>query len=496
MPATDSLPIKSEPAGVSATPLEAREVHVLPGVHARRSFQRKWLAIGAVIVSIVLVAWVLLRGQNKMEYRTAPVVQGDIEATVTASGSPNAVVTVQVGSQVSGNISELHADFNTPAKKGQLVARIDPQIFEAQVNQAKATLEAAKAAVVNAKAGVARARADVATANANWANSQANVAKAQVAVQDSKVKYDRRIPLAKEGIISQEDFDTAQNTYNSAVAEEKASEAAEQAAQETMNSAKAGLEVAQTQLASAEAQVNQAQAALEQAQLNLDHTYIRAPVDGVVVSRNVDVGQTVAASMQAPTLFLIAQDLTKMQVDTNVSEADVGRVKLNQPATFTVDAYPAETFRGEVWQIREAAINVQNVITYDVVISVSNADLKLFPGMTANVKILVDKHENVLRVPNAALRFRPPEAARPALTQSIGGRRSAPAPTVWVLQKNGQPTSVRIQTGLTDGAYTEVTGGDLKEGAEVVVAAFPKKVSSSGTTPSPVPSSGSRGPRF
>ena len=495
MPTTDLRSTESEPASVSAPLLEAREVRVPPRMHARRGIKRKWFLIAALIVTIALGTWALLRGQNEMEYRSAPVVRGDIEATVTASGSPNAVVTVQVGSQVSGNISELHADFNTPVKKDQLVARIDPQIFQAQVNQDKASLEAAKAAVVNAKAGVARARADVATANANWANSQANVLMAQVAVQDSKVKYDRRIPLRKEGVISQEDFDTAQNTYNSAVAEEKAAEAAEQAAQETINSAKAGLEVAQTQLASAEAQVNQAQAALDQAQLNLGHTYIRAPVDGVVVSRNVDVGQTVAASMQAPTLFLIAQDLTKMQVDTNVSEADVGRVKLNQPATFTVDAYPGETFRGEVWQIRQAAINVQNVITYDVVISVSNKDLKLFPGMTANVKILVDKHENALKVPNAALRFRTTEAERPAVAQLTGTRRAAPAPTVWVLQKNGQLNSVRIQTGLTDEAFTEVTGGDLK-GAEVVVAAFPRKAQSSGTTPSVVPSSGGRGPRF
>jgi len=495
MPTTDLRPTEFEPATVSAPPLEGHLVRVLPKMHARRGIRRKWFVTGAAIVATALGAWALLRGRNEMEYRTAPVIRGDIEATVTASGSPNAVVTVQVGSQVSGNISELHADFNTPVKKDQLVARIDPQIFQAQVNQAKASVEAAKAAVVNARAGVARARADVATANANLANSQANVLKAQVGVQDSKVKYDRRIPLAKEGVISQEDFDTAQNTYNSSVAEEKATEAAEQAAEETINSAKAGLEVAQTQLASAEAQVKQAQAALDQAQLNLDHTYIRAPVDGVVVSRNVDVGQTVAASMQAPTLFLIAQDLTKMQVDTNVSEADVGRVRLNQPATFTVDAYPVETFHGEVWQIREAAINVQNVITYDVVISVSNKDLKLFPGMTANVKILVDKHENVLKVPNAALRFRPSDAARPAATQPTGSRRAAPAPTVWMLQKDGQLNSVRIQTGLTDGAFTEVTGGDLKQGAEVVVAAFPRKTQSSGSTPTAAPSGG-RGPRF
>ncbi|MBZ5611374.1 MAG: efflux RND transporter periplasmic adaptor subunit [Acidobacteriia bacterium] len=433
-----------------------------------------------------------------MEYRTASVDRGDIEATVTATGSLNAVVSVQVGSQVSGNISELHADFNTPVKKNQLVARIDPQLFQAQVNQAKATLEAAKAAALNAKAGVAKARAEEATANANVASAQANVLKAQVAVQDNKVKYDRRVPLAKEGIISPEDLDTAHNSYNSAVAEETAAEAGQQAAQENVNSAKAGFEVAQTLLASAEAQVNQAQATLDQAQLNLDHTYIRAPVDGVVVSRNVDVGQTVAASLQAPTLFLIAQDLTKMQVDTNVSEADVSRVKLNQPATFTVDAYPGETFRGEVWQIRQAAINVQNVITYDVVISVSNQDLKLFPGMTANVRVLVDSHANVLRVPNAALRFRPPQAAQPAVAQpGRAGRRVAPAPTVWLLQKNGELASVRIQTGLTDGVVTEVAGGDLKPGAEVVTAAFSTKAQSSATTSTPMPGGGGgRGPRF
>jgi len=476
---------------------EVRASGLPPKLRAAKKSRRKWWVIGAVVTCVALGTWALLRGRNEVEYRTAPVDRGDIEATVTATGSLNAVVTVQVGSQVSGNVSELDADFNTAVKKDQLVARIDPQIFQAQVNQAKAGLQAASVAVANAKAGVVKSQADVAAATANLANAQANVVKAQVSVRDNKVKYDRRVALARDGIISQEDFDTAQDAYNSAVADEKAAEAAERAAEENLNAAKAALDVAQTLLASAEAQVSQARAALDQAQLNLDHTYIRAPVDGVVVSRNVDVGQTVAASLQAPTLFLIAQDLTKMQVDTNVSEADVGRVKLNQPATFTVDAYPAETFRGAVWQIRQAAINVQNVITYDVVISVSNTDLKLFPGMTANVKILVDRHEKVLRVSNAALRFRPPQPARTAVNQpATGGRRGAPVPTVWVLQKNGQPKSVRIQTGLTDGLFTEVTGGDLAEGAEVVLAAIPKNPSSSGTASTTAPSGAGRAPRF
>ena len=483
-PARIATPSNLQPAPATDT----RDVPV--SLHARKTSKLKWFIGGAVIACLALGAWLLLRGKNDIEYRTAAVDRGDIEATVTSTGSPNAVVTVQVGSQVSGNVSELDADFNSPVKKGQLVARIDPELFQAQVNQAKASLDAAGAAVVNAKAGVARARADVAVANANVANAGANVLKAQVAVKDSKVKYDRRVPLSKEGVISPEDLDTAQATYNSAVAEEQVSEASEQAAQENVNAAKASLDVAQTQLASAEAQVKQAQATLDQAQLNLDHTYIRAPVDGVVVSRNVDVGQTVAASLQAPTLFLIAQDLTKMQVDTNVSEADVGRVKRNQSATFTVDAYPGQIFHGDVWQIRQAAINVQNVITYDVVITVSNKDLKLFPGMTANVKILVDKHANVLRVSNAALRF------RPSGTQIASARRAAPAPTVWLLQKNGALKSVRIQTGLTDGALTEVTGGDLKEGMQVVIAALASNPQNGGTTSTPVSGGGGRAPRI
>jgi len=498
MPTTDVQTEAKTPenaAKVGPPQGETREVHVLPRLHVRKGTWRKWWIIGAVIACIALGAWALFRGQSGTVYRTAPVDRGDIEATVTASGSLNAVVTVQVGSQVSGNISELHADFNTPVKKDQLVARIDPQLFQAQVNQATATLQAARSAVVNAKASVARAQADVAAANANLASARANILKSQVSVRDSKVKYDRRVPLAKEGVISPEDLDTAQDAYNTAVADEKVAEAMEQAAAENLNSAKASVDVAQTQLASSGAQVNQAQAALDQAQLNFDHTYIRAPVDGVVVSRNVDVGQTVAASLQAPTLFLIAQDLTKMQVDTNVSEADVSRVKLGQSATFAVDAYPGRTFRGEVWQIRKAAINIQNVITYDVVISVSNKDLALFPGMTANVKILVNKHENVLRIPNAALRFRPPEALRPAATQPSGVRRAAPVPTVWVLQKNGQLQSIHIQTGISDGTFTENIGNNLTERMELVVAAISKNAQSGGA-PTATPSGGGRGPRF
>ncbi len=453
------------------------------------------LSILVVVVSLGVGAWALLRGQGAVQYRTARVERGDIDSTISATGSPNAVVTVQVGSQVSGSIQALYADFNTKVRKGQLVARIDPQLFQARVDQAQATVDATKAAVVNARAVIVKAQAGVASANAAVANARANVLKAQVAVADDKVKYDRRVPLAKEGVISAEDLDTAKAAYDSAVAGVEAAQAEQLAARDNVDAAKADLEATRTQVASSEAQVKQTTAALDQTRLDLEHTYIRAPVDGVVVARNVDVGQTVAASLQTPTLFQIAQDLTKMQVDTNVSEADVGRVKVGQAATFTVDAYPGQVFKGQVSQIREAPINVQNVITYDVVIAVANPDLKLFPGMTANEKILVDTHGNVLKVANAALRFQPPDAApNPGggKSGSAGSRKAAVTQTIWALQANGKLRPVPVTVGLTDGNFTEITG-DLKEGDQVVVAAFSTNGNSGAAPPA---AGGKRGPQF
>ena len=347
-----------------------------------------WIVAGLLAAMATLGILAMLHRRTDIQYRTVVVDRGGIAATVSATGNPNAVVTVQVGSQVSGNILALHADFNTKVKKGQVVARIDPQIFQAKVDQARATLNAQQAAVVNAEAQIAKSRADVASAQASVANAKANVVKAQSAVNDAKSKLDRRLVLVEQGIMTREDGETAQATYDQAVALLDAANAEYAAAQENVDAANAEVRVAQTQSDSAQAQVKEAQAALAQAQLDLDHTYITAPVDGVVVARNMDVGQTVAASLQAPTLFQIAQDLTKMQVDTNVSEADVGRVRVGMTATFTVDAYPGRMFKGTVTSIREAPINVQNVMTYDAVIGVSNPDLKLFPGMTANVKIL------------------------------------------------------------------------------------------------------------
>jgi HlyD family secretion protein len=425
-------------------------------------------------------------------------VHGDINVVISATGNPNAVVTVQVGSQVSGTILALYADFNTKVTKGQLIARIDPAAFQAKVDQGQANLDAARASAANAEAGVQKAQAGIQAANASVAAAVANVVKTKVAAQDAKVKADRRVQLEKEGVLSKEDAETAKATYNTAAADQDAIVAQQRSAEDNVKVAQAELKVASTQVADNHAQVKQFEAALRSTQIDLDHTYIKAPVDGVVVARHVDVGQTVAASLATPTLFEIAQDLTKMQVDTNVSEADVGRVRVGQPGTFTVDAYPGQVFKGAVTEIRKAPINVQNVITYDVVIGVSNPDLKLFPGMTANVKILVDQRPNVLKVLNAALRYHPAsETPPPAGGGKGGGKGAAPEQAVWNLDVNNKQQRVVVTTGESDGTYTEVTTGGLKDGDRVIVAALATAAPASGGSPgSQGGSKGGRGPGF
>jgi HlyD family secretion protein len=441
-------------------------------------------------------------GKGKASFRTAPVERGGIQSTISATGTLNAVITVQVGTQASGTIKELMVDYNSRVKKGMLIARIDPATFEAKVNQAKGDLGSAQAAVLNQRAAVVKAEADVATA-------RANVVKADVAVKDAQIKTNARVRLFREGGISQEELDTAKATQDSAQAQLEA-------AQASLRASQAALDVARAMLAAAEATVQQKQAALAQAQVDLDNTQIRAPVDGVVVARNVDVGQTVAASLQAPTLFLIAQDLTKMQVDTNVDEADIGRVALDQEATFTVDSFPGQTFRGRVVQIRKAPQVIQNVVTYDSVVAVGNPELKLMPGMTANVKILVARRDNTLLVPNAVFRVRL-DAATPAASGSRGGspagqrgpqtsaggqpagspgmspgRGADPSARgaadggqqrVWVLQ-DGKPVERMVRTGLSDGQKTEVLEG-LKEGDAVIVGLATGPRGGSGPSGSP-----------
>src|SRR5437588_10090281 len=322
-------------------------------------------------------AYYIRSNKQDVQVQTAPITRGDIVDTVGATGTMQAVTTVQVGSQVSGNISWLGADFNSIVKKNQVIAKLDPSLFEAHLQQAKANLSQAQANLVKA---------------------QSDLERAKVMLTDAQQKYTRAKELAAKSLLPQSDLD---------------------AAKIAVDSAQASLESQQATVAQAQAAVSQSQGSVNQNQVNLDHTTISAPIDGIVTQRSVDVGQTVAASMQAPTLFVIAADLTKMQVNANIDEADVGRIRPGQHVTFRVDAYPTDTFQGSVAQIRLQPVVVQNVTTYGTVIDVPNQQLKLKPGMTVNVKVEIAKRTDVLRVPNAALRFRPSTDLFAALNQPV-----------------------------------------------------------------------------
>jgi HlyD family secretion protein len=371
---------------------------------------KKILIIGGIIIVIAIAVFILFRGKgNEQKFRTEKVIRGDIEMSVTATGTVNPVTTVLVGTQVSGTIKNIYVDFNSSVKKGQLIARIDPALFDAQVNQARANLLAAKA----------------------------NLEKAEATLVDAKRTMERNKELLAKDLIAQSDFDTAETNY----------------------------ETAKASVSAAKSQVAQSEAALSSADTNLFYTKIVSPVDGIVVSRNVDVGQTVAASFQTPTLFSIAQDLTKMQIDTNVAEADIGNVKVGEDVEFTVDAYSDTTFKGKVWQVRNAPITVQNVVTYDVVVQVDNPEFKLKPGMTANVSIIISIKKDVLKIPNAALRFKPAEKVKTGAQQKGAG--------VWILEQ-GNPKRVPVSLGISDGNYTELISGKISEGQELIVESLTK----------------------
>jgi HlyD family secretion protein len=476
--------------------------------------RRRVATLGLVVAAAAAGVWAYLSvgtSGSTPKYRTAVIERGPLTASVSSTGSLNAVVTVQVGSQVSGQIKELYVDFNSPVKRGQLIARIDPSSFEAKLNQATADVDSARANVLNQEAALEKARADIENMRALVATAKANTAKAQVTVVDTRRNLDRTEGLLGRELIAQSDKDAAQTAYDSAVAQVDANRAQERAAEANLQSAAASARVAEAQLGAARANLKQKEAIRRQAQVDLTYTYIRAPVDGVVVSRNVDVGQTVAASLQAPVLFTIAQDLSQMRVDTSVDEADIGRVQVGQRATFTVDSFPTQQFSGEVNQIRKAALMVQNVVTYIVVINVSNAEQKLLPGMTANVRIVIETKAAVLKVPNAALRFKPPAgdedhaagdqqdapgraagpggAGRGRETGGGGGNRrgqsGGASGRVWVLDAQGKPAPVAVTLGITDGSSTEVVAGHLKEGTPVIVGLRVATPPSSPSTASP-----------
>lgn len=379
--------------------------------------------ITAVLIAVAISGsiWFFSGRAPKITYKTSRLEKGTIVAAISATGTVNPVTTVQVGSQVSGTIQRLLVDYNSQVRKGQVIAEIDPALFLAQVEQSRG----------------------------NALNAQAGVQKARVTLADAKRTLERNQQLVGQGIISQSDFDAAQTAYDAA----------------------------QAGIKSAEAAVIQTRGALSQAETNLKNSVIRSPVDGVVISRSIDVGQTVAASFQTPTLFSIAQDLTKMQIETSVDEADISRARLGQAVTFTVDAYPDRNFKGRVTQIRSAPITVQNVVTYIVIVQVDNKDLQLKPGMTANVSIETGRREGVLRLPSAALRFHPKTDDKKSgkqggkgqkITGMTKGKPQVPQQKVYLLQE-GKPVAVAVTTGLADAGFIELLGGNLKEGDEVVI---------------------------
>src|SRR6266704_1697645 len=394
---------------------------------------KRFLPLGVIIVGLLIILFIVHRctQSSASGYMTANVTRGPITQLVTATGTLNPVVNVQVGSQVSGNIQKLFADFNSEVKAGQTVAQIDPALFRAAVTQAEGDLATAQAAFELAKVNAARTQELFAKKNS-----------------------------------SQQDLDSATATLHQA-----------------------------------EGNVKIKQGALDRAKADLDHCTITSPIDGVVISRNVDVGQTVAASLQAPVIFQIANDLTKMQIDSNVAEADVGVLEMGQGVDFTVDAFPMRTFHGKVVQVRNAPITVQNVVTYDTVIGVSNPDLKLKPGMTANVSIIVAHKDDVLQIKNAALRYHPADAT-PTETRTpyakataagstsasrerrgAAGREHRAERTVYALS-GGRPRPVPIKTGISDGVVTEVLDG-LKEGDRVITAELASKSPAASTPANP-----------
>ncbi len=435
---------------------------------------------------------------DKPTYLFGNVDKGNIVLQVAASGTLAAVTTVQVGTQVSGTVDQLYADFNSEVKKGQLLAKLDPELFKTQVEQAEANVRTSEATLHDDAASIA--------------STKANLEKAKVDLLDKTRKLKRQKELFDASLISRDDMDTAQAAYDASAAAEVATEAQ--------------LESAQARYKADQARLLQAQASLQSAKVNLEHTVITSPISGTIISRSVDRGQTVAASFSSPTLFTIGEDLTKMQVNTNIDEADVGRIKNGMEATFTVDAYTGETFHGTISQVRLASTTVQNVVTYNALIDVPNEQLKLKPGMTANVKILIEKVDDALKIPNSALRFQPnlPEAEMAEAFKKAGdekfwdfykmiaARQSSAAPSggggaaftggggmggnrgggqgngprrdpgmaanrsnrgrrvpLWLMAEDKTLRPVVVRLGLTDGINTQIVDGNLKAGQKIIV---------------------------
>jgi HlyD family secretion protein len=474
--------------------LQRASSDIEPNRHGRgqpSSRQWKWFTLIIGILALLgLVGWQSVKHlwgmQNGAKYRMAKVERSEITAYISATGTLNPVIMVQVGTQVSGMIEKLFADFNSTVVPGQQLAQLDQASFRAKVLQAEANLDNARAEVKNAMANVHNMRASIETARADMASQRAQRERARVAIVDTKRILERQQALFARGLLPRNDVETAQTAYDTAVAQYNAAQADVEAAETKLRAAQAQLAAAEAQVEKANAQVHQSEAALEQARVDLERTVIRSPVTGTVISRSVDVGQTVAASLQSPTLFTIAQDLTKMQVDTNVSEADIGSVAAGQEATFTVDAYPGQVMRGTVREIRSAPIVVQNVVNYNAVIAVDNPEQKLKPGMTATVSILIAQRQNVLKIPKAALRFQPQltpqereqfimafqkqQMASASNGLGAASRKSwQTTPKVWTLTSEGALWPIAVRLGINDDQFSELQDGSLQEGQELII---------------------------
>jgi HlyD family secretion protein len=399
----------------------------------------------------------------------AAVERGDVSTTLSATGTLRALVTVEVGSQLSGQIAELLVDFNDEVREGEPLARLDPRSFESEVRAAQAGLEVTRAEILKQRAELQTAAAEIASARYSLRVAEAHVESAQAKLVATERDLERKRALAETQVLAPAHVDQATSDYESTAADLRAAEAEVEVAREAVVAADARRLMADANLLYAQASERKQAAELDQVRIDLGRTVISAPIDGVVIGRDVDRGQTVAASLEAPTLFTLAQDLREMEVHANVDEADIGRINLGQQGTFTVDAYPNRVFLGAVTQIRKAPQLIQNVVTYTVVLSTQNPDLALLPGMTALVNVVVGEAKDVLKVPNAALRFQPPTDTI-ADTATPGEAGGAPGgAVVWIRGAGEAPLPVQVALGRSNESATEVVGDSLRAGQEVIV---------------------------
>lgn len=403
-------------------------------------------------------------------YLTAPVERGHVAVVVRATGTVSAKITVDVSSQLSGRIAEVPVDFNDTVKKGEPIARLDPESYVAKLNEAKAALQVARSTLALNKATVERAKANLQNAQAAASMSQAQLAAAQIKHQESVRDLQRKQFLARSAAVSQSDLSKAQSVVGSEEADLRAADDQLAMKRASVGSAEAERQMAEANVDNSAADVQQKEAAIEQAEVDLQRTVLRSPIDGVILKRNVNPGQTVAVSLEAKTLFTIANDLHEMQVEGRVDEADIGKVRVGQAVTFTVDAYPDREFTGKVTQIRRAPEVKEGVVTYTAVISAGNPDLLLLPGMTATMRIAVTDTGPVLKVPNQALRFQPQDIATPAAAAGAASH-------VWVRGADGQPKPVAVTLGPSDARGAQLVAGSLTEGQPVIigVAAAPSR---------------------